>query len=78
MIKTAILLLAIKLTAAATLVSEPYSVDPELIDTVETEGYKRIWGSPKGHSSCSRNRALRFVNIPALIFAISVSRAHKS
>ena len=48
MIKTAILLLTIQLTAAATLVSEPYSVDPELIDTVETEGYKRIWGSPEG------------------------------
>lgn len=48
MIKTAIILLAIQLTVVATLVSEPYSVEPELIDTVETEGYRRIWGSPEG------------------------------
>ncbi len=46
--KTTILLLMIQITLAATLMSEPYSVEPQLIDTVETAGYKRIWGSPDG------------------------------
>ncbi len=46
--RTSILLLIIQIALTVTLVSEPYTVEPELIDTVEIESYKRVWGSPEG------------------------------
>jgi hypothetical protein len=33
---------------ASALVSEPYSVTPQLIDSFQLENYRKIWGSPDG------------------------------
>lgn len=46
--KTAIFSLICLVMLAATVASEPYSVEPELIDSVAMDGYRRIWGSPEG------------------------------
>ncbi|MGB5107985.1 MAG: hypothetical protein WBP29_04375 [Candidatus Zixiibacteriota bacterium] len=46
--KTRLLSFIALITIASSLNSEPYTVQPELIDTILMEDYRKIWGSPDG------------------------------
>ncbi len=53
------------ITLISSLYSEPYSVQPELIDTVLMEDYRRVWGSPDGAFFLQKKSAVEIRQYPS-------------
>jgi hypothetical protein len=51
-------------TLTTSLFSEPYAVQPELIDTVQLDEYRKIWGSPDGAFFLQRKSGVEIRQYP--------------